>query len=149
MIDDPDFDSSELFCGATELQQHERGQSFGLDAMTYFRLARCCNEARGVGVEPCVICRLRGIGERGVKVVLFGRQHAYELCVRVLRSCVTITVVAEPLDRLHARIALFETDCDDDRGWSRVLRSMTTAEGVNYVDQFWGEDQTEQQQGED
>ena len=45
---------------------------------------------------------------------------------------------------LERCIALYETDCDDDRGWSRVLRSMTAAEGVNYVDQSWGEDQTEQ-----
>ena len=79
-------------------------------------------------------------GERGCKVVLFGRQHAYHLSVRVLRSCVTITVVAEPLDRpCSCWIPLFETDRDDDRGWSGVLRSIATAEGVGYVDRFWGE----------
>ena len=139
MNDDDGFDpDSEIFDGAHELQQHERGATFGLDPLTYYRLAFCCNELRGVGVEPCVICRLRGIGERGVEVVLFGRRHAYELCVRVLRSCVTITVDCEPLDNLRARIALFETDCDDDRGWSRVLRSMTTAEGVQLCDRVLG-----------
>ena len=83
--------------------------------MTYFRLACCCNDLSAMGVEPCVICRLPGQGERGCKVVLFGRKHAYNLSVRLLRSCVTITVVAENLDHSCVPIPLFETDRDDDR----------------------------------
>jgi hypothetical protein len=139
MIDDNDFDF-EIFDGAIELQRHERGESFSLDPMTYFRLARCCNDASAMHIEPCVICRLPG-SERGCKVVLYGRKHAYNLSVRVFRSCTTIDVSAEPLDHsCVVRIPLFETDNDDDRGWSHVLRSMTTAEGVGYVDRFWGED---------
>ena len=139
MTFDDDFDSQELFDGKLEITRHERGESFGIDPMTYFRLACCCNDLNAMGVEPCVICRLPGCGERGCKVVLFGRKHAYNLSVRVLRSCVTITVAAENLDHLCVRIPLFETDCDDDRGWSSVLRSITAAEGVGYVDRFWGE----------
>ena len=143
MIDD-DFDSQELFDGAVELRRHERGASFGLDPMTYFRLARCCNDAGAMGIEPAVICCLLG-GERGCRLVLFGRTHQFTLRVRVCRSCTTIALAAEPLDRLRCWIPLYEGE-DNDCHWSRALRSMLAVEGTHYVDQFWAE---EQQQSED
>ena len=141
MIDD-DFDSQELFDGAIELQRHERGLSFGLDPMTYFRLARCCNDAASMGIEPAVICRLPFFGERGCKVVLFGSRYQFTLCVRAFGSCTMISIVAEPLDGrpLHCRIPVFE-NADSDRSWSRALRAMLEFEGVAYYDSYWSEEQ--------
>ena len=74
MIDD-DFDSQEIFDGGVELQRHERGASFGLSPMTYFRLARCCNNAGGMGIEPAGICRIN----MAIRRIGFGSQaqHAW------------------------------------------------------------------------
>jgi hypothetical protein len=98
----------------------------------------------GVGIEPCTICKLPN-NQRGCKLVLFGKTHAFILIVRVLRSYATIAVFAEPLDGLHCLIPLYEgQDCDVH--WSRALRWMCAVESIGYYDQFWAE---EQQQGED
>jgi hypothetical protein len=140
-----DNNNEELFDGAIELQRHERGRSFGLDPMTYFRLARCCNEARGVGIEPCVISRLPS-GQCGCRVVLYGSRYAFTLCLRVFRSYTTIAILAEPLDAHSSHCTpVFEGEDDGDRSWSRALRALLEFENVAYYDSFWAE---EQQQGE-
>ena len=101
MIDD---DDSELFEGKVEISRTERGASFGLDEETYFRMAQMSMTASGRKIEPSVICRLPD-NERGCKLVLFGRTHAFSVVVRVFRSGATIAVFAEPLDGpLHCRI---------------------------------------------
>jgi hypothetical protein len=147
MIDD-DFDSQEIFDGAVELQRHERGATFGLSPMCYFRMARMSNDAASMGIHPSVICKLPG-GERGCKLVLFGSKYQFTTQVRVSRSCTTIAIVAESLDGpLHCRIPVFE-DEDSERSWSRGLRSMLEFEGVAYYDSHWAQEQAEQQQGED
>jgi hypothetical protein len=142
-----DFDS-ELFDGAIELQQHERGASFGLSPLCYFRMARMANDAAAMGIEPALICRLPN-DERGVKVVLFGSKYQFTLCVRACRSCTTLAIVAEPLDGhhpLHCRIPVFEGE-DSDRSWSRGLRAMLEFEGVAFYDSYWAEEQ--QGEGDD
>ena len=143
MIDD-DFDSQEIFDGAIELQRHERGESFGLDPMCYFRMARMSNDANSMGIHPSMICKLPG-GERGCRLTLFGKTHSFDLIVRVFRSWTTLALFAEPLDGLRCEIPLYEgQDCDAH--WSCALRSMLATEGTHYADQHWAQ---EQQGGED
>ena len=119
MIDD---DDSELFEGQVEISSLERGSSFGLSEETYFRLASFAMTASGLRIEPSVICRLRA-GERGCKLVLFGRSHQFTVRVRAPRSgAAMIDVFAEPLDRLRCEIPLYSGE-DNDAHWSRALRN--------------------------
>ena len=147
-IIDDDFDSQEIFDGAIELQQHERGASFGLDPMCYFRMARMSNDAASMGIQPSVICRLPN-NERGCKLILYGSKYEFTLQVRVYRSCCEISCVASPLDGspLHCRIPVFEgSDCDAD--WSRGLRAMLEFENIAYYDWSWAQEQSEQGEGD-
>ena len=141
-------DDSELFEGKIEISSLERGASFGLDEMTYFRMASCAMKASGMGIEPSMICGLPN-GERGCRLVLFGHTHAFSVRVRVLRSCTTLAVFAQPLDGpLHCLIPLYEgQDCDAH--WSRALRAMCAVKGIGFFDSHWAQEQAEQQQGED
>ena len=141
-----DDDDSELFDGRVEISSLERGASFGLDEESYFRMASCAMSAAGMHIEPAMICRLPE-GERGCKLVLFGRTHQFSVRVRVFRSCTTIAVFAEPLDGLHCEIPLYEGQ-DNDVHWSRALRSMLAVEGTQYVDQHWSAEQSEQGEGD-
>jgi hypothetical protein len=86
--------------------------------MCYFRMARTCNDAASMGIQPSVIRRLPN-AERGCKLVLFGSKYQFTVRVRVSRSCATISIFAEPLDGhpLHCRIPVLE-DEDSDRTWS-------------------------------
>ena len=77
-----DDDDSELFDGRVEISSLERGASFGLDEESYFRMASCAMSAAGMHIEPAMICRLPE-GERGCKLVLFGRTHQFSVRVRV------------------------------------------------------------------
>ena len=64
-----DDDDSELFEGKIEITRTENGASFGLDEETYFRMAQTAMTAGGMGIEPALICRLSGSGERGCRLV--------------------------------------------------------------------------------
>jgi hypothetical protein len=140
---DDDHDDSELFEGQIEISSLERGATFGLDESTYYRMASCALNAGGMGIKPAMICKLPG-GERGCKLLLFGKTHAFSVRVRVSRSGTMIDTFAEPLDTPLDAIPLYSgEDCDSH--WSRALRSMLAVEGIRYVDQYWAE---EQQQGE-
>ena len=127
-----DDDDSQLFEGRLEITRTENGSSFGLDELSYYRLARCAMDAAAMGIEPAMICCLPA-GERGCKLVLFGRTHAFSLRVRVFRSGAMIAVFAEPLDGLHCQIPLYEGQ-DYDAHWSRALRSMCAVEQIGYFD---------------
>jgi hypothetical protein len=136
-------DDSELFEGKLEITRTENGASFGLDESIYFRMARCAMDAAGMGVEPSVICKLPG-DERGCRLLLYGRSHAFTLSVRVFRSSTTLAVTCQPLDGLHCQIPLYEgQDCDSH--WSRALRAMCAVESIAFYDSHWA---AEQQQGE-
>ena len=63
--------------------------------------------ASGMKIEPSVICRLPN-EERGCKLILFGKTHAFSVVVRVFRSGATIAVTCQPLDGLHCTIPLYE-----------------------------------------
>jgi hypothetical protein len=142
-----DDDDSELFEGQLEITRTERGASLGLDEESYFRLAQMSMNAAGMGIEPSVICRLAN-DERGCRLVLFGRTHAFSVVVRVFRSCVTIALDAEPLDGpLHCRIPVYEGQ-DKDVHWSRCLRCMCEVEQIGYFDQHWAQEQAEQGEGD-
>jgi hypothetical protein len=127
-----DDDDSELFEGKVEISSLERGSSFGLDESTYYRMAQMSMTAAGMRIEPAMICCLPG-SERGCKLVLFGKTHAFSVRVRVSRSGAMIDVSAEPLDGpLHCIVSLYSgSDCDAH--WSvrfarcaRSNRSATT-----------------------
>ena len=136
--------NEELFEGRVEISSLENGASFGLDEETYFRMASFAMTASGMGIEPSMICRLPN-DERGCKLVLFGRTHAFSIRVRVSRSGATIALVAEPLDGLHCQIPLYESEGDCDVYWSRALRAMCAVESIAYYDSHWA---SEQQQGD-
>lgn len=138
-----DDDDSELFEGAIEVSSLERGSTFGLSEETYFRLATFAITASGLRIEPAVICTLPS-GERGCKLVLFGKTHAFNVRVRVFRSSTMIDVFAEPLDGLRCEIPLYSGE-DLDCHWSRALRSMCAVEQIGYFDSHSA---AEQQQGE-
>jgi hypothetical protein len=141
-----DDDDSGLFEGRVEITRTENGASFGLSPETYFRLASCAITAAGMKIEPALICRLPD-GERGCKLVLFGRRHQFSVRVRVFRSCTTIAIFAQPLDGLRCVVPVYEGQ-DNDLHWSRGLRAMLEFESIAYYDSFWAQEQAEQQQGD-
>lgn len=130
-MNDDDFDS-ELFEGRVEITRTENGASFSLSPETYLRMATMSMDAAGMRIEPSMICRLTS-GERGCRLVLFGRTHQFDVVVRVFRSSTTLAVTCQPLDGLHCMIPLYEGQ-DNDCHW-RALRSMLAVEGTHYVDQ--------------
>ena len=131
----------EIFDGHLEISALERGATFGLDETTYYRMASCAMTAAGMRIEPAMIRTLPD-GERGCKLILFGKTHAFSVVVRVSRSCTMITVFAEPLDGLRCQIPLYEgQDCDVH--WSRALRSMCEVERIGFFDQHWAAEQGE------
>ena len=134
-----DDDDSELFEGQVEISSLERGSTFGLSEETYFRLASCAITASGLRIEPSVICTLPS-GERGCKLVLFGRTHAFSVRVRVFRSSTMIDVFAKPLDGLRCEISLCSGE-DCDVHWSRALRSLCAVEQIGYFDSHWAAEQ--------
>ena len=138
----------ELFEGAVEISNLERGSSFGLSEQSYFRLASFSMTAAGVGFQPALICKLPG-AERGCRVILFGSKHQFDVVVRALRSGVTIDVSAQPLDGpLHCVIPVY-SGLDNDVHYSRALRHMCELESIGYYDSFWAaeQQQLEQQDG--
>jgi hypothetical protein len=145
MNDDNDI-LGEIFEGKVEILNTERGQSFGLDEMTYFRLAKTCMNANAMGIEPSTIAKLPGEGERGCRVWLFGKRHLFELVVRVRKSETVIHVSCQPLsEKLHCIIPLYE-GCDCDAHWSHALRSMAAVEDIAYYDQYWAAEQQSRQE---
>lgn len=115
--------------------------------MCYLRMARTSNDVASMGIQPSVICRLPG-GERGCRLILFGRAYQFSVRVRALRSDVTIDVSADPLDGpLHCIVPLCSgSDCDAH--WSRALPCARSSRSV-FFDSYWAQEQAEQQQDED
>ena len=111
-----------FFEGKIEISRTENGASFGLSSDTYLRMAQMSMTAAGMKIEPSVICRLPN-GERGCKLVLYGSKHQFTLRVRVLWSCATIAIFAQPLDGLRCVVPVYEGE-DCERSWSRGLRAM-------------------------
>jgi hypothetical protein len=102
--------------------------------------------AGAMGIEPSVIAKLPGKGERGVRVTLYGPKHLFELAVRVRASEVVMHITCQPLsEKLHCIIPLYE-GCDCDAHWSRALRAMAAVEDIGFYDSFWAEEQQQREE---
>ena len=132
--DDP-ANLGSIFEGREEISHNERGDSFGMARMTYFRMARTANNLAVMGVEPAVLAHLPA-GQPGCILTLFGAKHMFEIAVRVRRSDTVVQAIARRLGGLKATVPL-HADYDNDAGWSRVLRAICAAEGVGFYDSHW------------
>ena len=125
MNNDDEFDSEELFDGSIELQRHERGLSFGLDPMAYFRLAPLLQRSarrRDRAVRDLSLPS----GQRGCRVVLYRPAPAfYALSARASEAArrsrfspsawMAAALLAFPFTRAKTKIC----ECS----WSRALRA--------------------------
>jgi hypothetical protein len=132
--DDP-VNLGSIFEGREEISHRERGDSFRMARMTYYRMARTANNLSAMGVEPAVLAHLPG-GQPGCLLTLFGQKHMFEITVRVRRNDTAIHTKAHRLGGLQAIIPLC-SDYDNDAGWSRVLRAIAAAEGIGFYDSHW------------
>ena len=124
------------FDAAEAMTRYERGRRFGMDSMTFFRLARMANNACGMGIASGELAILPD-GAPGCCLTLFGNRHMFSIFVRAHAGTASTSIVAERLDeKFHARIPLMTDASDDDLGWSRALHAVCAAEGIGYGDSY-------------
>ena len=122
------MNDGELFDGATPVAPAERGQSFGLSAACYSRMANCALRAMTYGgVEPVTIRRLRA---GGCELLLFGTVHAYTLRVSASTSPAQVGLYFLPLDsHLSGPGCELFTGYDEPAHWHRICGLMIWREG--------------------
>jgi hypothetical protein len=116
------------------MRRYELGRRYGLDSMTFFRLARMANNACGMGLSAGELAILPD-GAPGCCLTLFGNRHMHSIFVRGPAGRALTSIVADRLDEnFPGRISLITAASDDDLGWSRALHAVCAAEMIGYGD---------------
>lgn len=117
------------FFDAAPVAPDERGESFGLCAVCYRRMARCALRAMEYGrVEPVLIRRLLG---GGCELLLYGNIDAYTLRVHSGSTPARIALYFLPLDSsLSGPGCELFTGYDEPEDWHRICGLMIWREGT-------------------
>ena len=122
-------DDEELFDGET-VALGERGESFGMSAACYTRMAKCALRAMEYGgVEPVLIRRLWS--GPGCELRLFGTANAYTLRVFADTSPARVALYFLPLDsKLSGPGCDLAAGYDEPETWHQMCSLMIWREGA-------------------
>jgi hypothetical protein len=128
-------DDAEFF-DAVPVGPNERGESFGLTAVCYGRMAQCALRAMEYGhVEPVLIRKLHS--GPGAELVLYGTTNAYTLRVSASHSPAAISLNYLPLDStLGGPGCLLAQGYDQPQDWLALCDLMIWREGTAGSDEL-------------